>query len=370
LLDPKDPGTRAELRAWLALQRALHLVPQDAIRLLEHSPDPGAALRLARPSRVGSRSELDRDVARLAALGVRVLPWTSNLYPPSLGVLPDAAPVLLVRGEPAVLLGRAVAVVGARAATVYGLEAAREIGATLARHGVVVVSGLARGIDAAAHRGALAAGGLSVAWMASGPETVYPAEHALLADEIAASGAVVTEMPLGTPPRPQYFPLRNRLISGVSELVVVVEARLRSGSLSTARRALDQGRDVMAVPGPIDAPTSAGPNALLRDGARPVCAAADVLDALGLGMGLGEGGRGEGGLDEKGSDVAPRAPHQADGQVREVLRCLARGAQTRDQLARRVGLDPGALAVALLDLELSGRVATDRDGRLRIVRRA
>jgi DNA processing protein len=245
-----------------------------------------------------------------------------------------------------------VAVVGARAATVYGLDVARELAAALASAGVVVVSGLARGIDAAAHRAALAAGGLTVAFSACGPDLVYPAEHTGLASEIATSGAVVTEMPLGTPPLPHYFPLRNRLISGLAEVVVVVEARRRSGSLLTARRALDQGRDVMAVPGPINVPTSQGPNQLLRDGARAVCGVADLLDALGL----------------VAQPVRPRRVETALGaDSRVMLASLRAGPGTRDELAARLDLTAGDLAMALLELELAGLVSTDRDGRLRVL---
>jgi DNA processing protein len=350
MLDPKDPAHRDELRAWLAVQRVFHLTPQDAAAGLAVDPDPRALLRQAGRSRLLRDPELDRDVGTLADLGVRAIPLTADLYPGPLRALPDPAPLLLVRGQPGVLQGRAVAVVGARAATVYGIEVAGQIGATLAQAGVVVVSGLARGIDAASHRAALSAGGLTIAFAACGPDSVYPSEHRALADEIASCGAVVTEMPLGTPPLPHYFPLRNRLIAGLSELVVVVEARQRSGSLSTARRALDQGRDVMVVPGPIDVPTSRGPNRLLRDGARPVCQVGDVLEALGLPAAV--------------SGPAQKPP-ALDAAARRVLAALAKGPATREELAQRLRMDPGELSLALLDLELAGRVAVDRDGRLR-----
>jgi DNA processing protein len=250
------------------------------------------------------------------------------------------------------MLGRAVAVVGARAPTVYGLETARRLGHALASAGVVVVSGLARGIDAAAHRAALEAGGLTLAFSACGPDQIYPREHADLAAQIAASGAVVTEMPPETPPLPQYFPLRNRLISGVSEIVIVVEGRLKSGSLVTARKALDQGREVMAVPGPIGAPTSAGPNRLLWDGASPMTEIADVFRMLDLPM----------------PETGERSKRDRPGPAaRRVIASLRREPATRDELAGRLGMPKGELALELMELELSGRVATDRDGRLRLV---
>ncbi len=352
MLDPKDPGARDELRAWLALHESLHLHPGDAVRwLAESRGDPRRALR--RSDRTAPRrASLDERMEQLAALGAQALPLGSALYPAGLAALRDAAPLLLVRGLPGALAGRCAAIVGARAATVYGVDVASRLGRALAGAGVVTVSGLARGIDAAAHRGALDAGGLTVAFSACGLDRVYPPEHEELAERIVERGALVTEMPLGTPPLPHYFPLRNRLIAGLAEVVVVVEARRRSGSLSTARRALDCGRDVMAVPGPIDAPTSAGPHALLADGARPICQVGDLLDAMGL--------------EASESGSAPASP-ELDGPARRLLESLRARPATRDELLARAGSDAGELAVALVELELAGRITTDRDGRLKAV---
>ena len=186
------------------------------------------------------------------------------------------------RAPLAALAAPCVAIVGPRAPTAYGRVVARALARALASAGLVVVSGLARGVDAEAHEGALDAGGRTIAFQACGPERVYPAEHRRLAARIAASGAVVSELPPGTPPRAPHFPLRNRLISGLSLAVVVVEAREQSGTLVTARHAAEQGVDVLAVPGPIDAPTSRGTNRLLRDGAKPLLDVRDVLDAIGI----------------------------------------------------------------------------------------
>jgi DNA processing protein len=216
-----------------------------------------------------------------------------------------------------------------------------------------VVSGLARGIDAAAHEGALEAGGATLAFQACGPERTYPAAHRRLADRIAAQGAVLSEFPVGTPPLAGYFPLRNRLISGFSEAVVVVEGREQSGSLVTARRAADQGVDVLAVPGPVDSPTSAGPNALIRDGARLVRDAGDVLHELKLAA--------------PEARKAERAPRLADPLLRSILATLRREPLTRDALAARLACSPAELAAPLLELELLGRVREDRDGSLRLV---
>jgi len=348
---------RGVVRAWLAVHAAYHLEPAGALSRLARSADPEVVL--AGVDAPVPEALLDDRIDRLARLGTVLLPWPAAGYPERLRSLPDAAPLLLVRGEPGALLGRAVAVVGARAPTVYGIEVARRLASALARAGVVVVSGLARGIDSVAHRAALDAGGLTVAFSACGPDRVYPAEHALLADEIAAAGAVVTEMPPGTPPLPGYFPLRNRLIAGLAEIVVVVEGRPRSGSLVTARRALDQGREVMAVPGPIDAPTSQGPNELLRDGARPVTDVADVFEELGLEP---PGDR------TRSGDRDWQTGDAGTGELaRRVLGSLRRAPCTRDALGRRLGVAPGLLSVALTELELAGRLFTDRDGRLRVV---
>ena len=351
VLDPRDdaPAARAALRDWLALQRRLALRPQDAVAAL--AADAAALLAIcaaATPDPPGRAA-----LARAGALG---LPWLSRRYPERLRRLTDAPPLLWVRGSLDALSAPAVAIVGARAASAYGCAVAHALGASLARVGIVVVSGLARGVDAAAHEGALEAGGITVALQGCGPERVYPAEHAGLARRIAERGALVTELPPGTPPRPAQFPLRNRLISALARAVVVVEARERSGSLSTARHAADQGVEVLAVPGPIDAPTSRGANRLLRDGARPLLEVRDVLDANGVRV--------------RHAPARRHASPEADASplAREVLTALADGPLERDALCRRLRRPPEALAAPLLELELCERVCCDRDGRLRLVR--
>ena len=203
-------------------------------------------------------------------------------YPQLLAEISDPPACIWTRGDRALLSATAVAVIGARAASPEGLIAAGEIAFDLARAGIVVVSGLARGIDAAAHRGALDAGGKTIAVLGTGIDRVYPAENDRLHEQIAASGLLVTEFPPGTPPQDWHFPRRNRIISGLSRAVVVVEAREKSGSLITARLAADQGRDVMAVPGTFVGGRNRGANALLRDGAKLVESAVDILQELGL----------------------------------------------------------------------------------------
>jgi len=299
---------------------------------------------------VGAALDPERALARLAKLGVRALPLGSPIYPPRLARLDDRPPLLWVTGDPGALLLRGVAVVGPRAATAYGHRMARELGAGLAREGLVVISGLARGVDGAAHRAALEAGGITVAVQGRGPDDVYPRTHRSLAHEIAAQGVVVSELPPGAPPLGMHFPLRNRLIAALAECVVVVEARSRSGSLSTARHALDQGGDVLAVPGPLTSPTSVGTNRLLAQGAAPFLDMNDVRQSLGLPLETGKAG-----------GTGRRLPES------KLLSALAADPATPDELARRLGSSPEALFEELLELELQGAVARDRDGCLRIV---
>ncbi|HMM78089.1 MAG TPA: DNA-processing protein DprA [Gammaproteobacteria bacterium] len=210
----------------------------------------------------------------------RVLALGAPDYPPLLAAIPDPPPLLFVDGSPSALLLPQLAVVGSRRATPFAREFAAQIAADLARSGLVVTSGLARGVDGAAHAGALAAGGGSVAVFGCGIDQIYPRQHAALAERVRGAGALVSEFPLGTPPRPSHFPRRNRIISGLALGTLVVEAAVTSGSLVTARHALEQGREVFAVPGAVRNPLSRGCHALLRDGATLVESAADILDAL------------------------------------------------------------------------------------------
>ena len=352
VLDPRDSECRRSLRAWLALQDALRFEPELAAACLRRHSEPGPALASSGRSVSAAPADLDRWARLLAQRATVGLPLTALTYPARLAVLPDPPPLLWVHGDPTALAADAVAIVGARAATAYGLGVARSLARGLAEQGLVIVSGLARGIDAEAHRGALEAGGRTVAVLACGPDQVYPPEHGKLADEISERGAVVTEHPPETPPLGYYFPLRNRLISGLARAVIVVEARGRSGSLITARHAAGQGRDVMAVPGPIDSPVSAGPNRLIRDGARPVLGVGDVPEELQW---------------ERCTPEVP-APVEADtAEVGAIVRALRHASLGRDELCRALGRSPEELALDLVNLELEGRVVEDRDGRLRLM---
>ena len=207
--------------------------------------------------------------------------WFDPAYPALLNCIPDPPPVLWTRGDLAVLSLPAVAIVGSRAATPYALDVAARLAGELAARGVAVVSGLARGVDSAAHRGTLEANGPTIAVLGSGLDRVYPAEHRGLADTISRSGVVMSELAPGGLPLAEHFPLRNRIISGLSLAVVVVEASEKSGSLITARCAMEQGRDVMAVPGSVLSGRNRGSHSLLKDGAKVVESADDILEELG-----------------------------------------------------------------------------------------
>jgi DNA processing protein len=299
-----------------------------------------------------ARAAADRALSDAARHGIEPLPWGARDYPPLLAKIPDPPPLLWVRGSAPLLSLPAVAVVGSRAASSYGLQVAHEFGAGLAETGVTVVSGLARGVDSSAHRGALSRG-TTAAVFGCGANVIYPREHAALAAKIAERGVIVSELPPGAAPRQHHFPRRNRLISGLSLAVVVVEASTRSGSLQTARLALEQGREVMAVPGNVLGERNRGCHGLLRDGAMLVEKVSDILDELRLPWSL---------VDDPGRQVAPTAgPEQAapDG-----LAPLESG-EVFDfqQLLAISNLSAGALLRQLLRAEMSGRVVRTGNGR-------
>lgn len=243
---------------------------------------PGVGAKLA--ERISSaRREFDSkiEIGLCQNASVRLVSREDTLYPPPLGDIPDPPNLLYMRGEYAPADALAIALVGSRKCTPYGMRIAQRLAAALARVGITVVSGLARGIDAAAHRGALEAGGRSIAVLANGLAQIYPPEHEPLASELVKSGAILSESPMRQGPLAGLFPQRNRIISGLCLGVVVVEATPRSGSLSTARHAMEQNREVFAVPGPVDSLSSQGCHRLIRDGARLVETVDDILEELG-----------------------------------------------------------------------------------------
>lgn len=305
-------------------------------------------LAIAPDAMAAARERTPRALAEARRAGFEPVVWQDPRYPPLVAEIHDPPPVLWVRGRSEALAAPAVALVGARAASVQALETARSLGAGLARRGVAVVSGLARGVDSAAHRGALEADGVTIGVLGSGGDRMYPPEHGDLAADMARRGAVVTELAPGVGPLPEHFPLRNRIISGLVRALVVVEAAERSGSLITARLALEQGREVMAVPGPALSGRNRGAHALIRDGAKLVETPDDILEELrGIGQLATESGGGCNVLLENELTVAMRP-----GEPCSV-----------DDLSARTGLEPGPLLARLLELELAGRVARAGGGR-------
>jgi DNA processing protein len=313
-------------------------------RLRAADPD---LLELAAPQLERARAAR----AGAASRGIHVLPWNDSRFPPALLAISDTPPVIWYQGLLNAFDAPAVAIVGSRAASAVALETAGCLATDLAARGIVVVSGLARGVDSAAHRGAMAAG-RTIAVLGSGLDRVYPAEHKDLAADIARTGLVMSEHAPGTAPLPFHFPLRNRLISGLSLAVVVIEASDKSGSLTTAACALEQGRDVMAVPGNVLSGRNRGGHALIRDGARIVECAADVVEELGLAaVAAGDGGSG-----------ANHAKSTASADP--ILRHLERGvAYDLDALAGLSGLGTARLLPRLLQLELQGLLRRIEGGR-------
>ena len=319
--------------AWAAPRQALEQVP-------------GVGPSTARAMREFPWTErLRQEQGRVASTDLHVIVWGEPEYPPRLAEIPSAPPVLYCRGRLESSDEPAVAVVGSRHATAYGESVAYDLSAALGRRGLTIVSGLARGIDAAAHRGTLAAGGRTLAVLGNGLDQVYPPEHRDLADQVAATGALLSEFPLGTPPLRLHFPRRNRIISGMSLGVVVVEAGIESGALITATHALEQGREVFAVPGRVHARYSEGCNRLIKAGAKLVESWEDILAEL-----LPH-------LRPVRRAARPEAPAiQLTTEEQQLFDLLARGPLHIDALIVQAGLPGGRVASALVGLEMKGAV--------------
>ncbi|AKL99744.1 DNA-processing protein DprA [Burkholderia pyrrocinia] len=403
--------TTAALRAWLQLAHAPGLAPAVLQALLDAFGSPAALLRAsdhaiaaisspaaAQAVRTSERDDLDaRTDAALAWLdtpGNALVTLNDPAYPPRLRDLHDPPPLLYVKGRLDLLHARSLAVVGSRHATPQGLADATRFARELSDAGLPIVSGLALGIDGAAHRGGLDGRSGTVALIATGADLVYPARHRALAHEIAAQGAIVSEWPLGTPARAAHFPQRNRLIAALAIGALVVEAAPRSGSLITARLANELGRDVFAIPGSIHAPLAQGCHALIRDGAKLTAAPLDILEEYGLGepparaecsgksganaIGIGidgteaAGQRAVAGSTQTDSAVPATAPARVEAppppppgtpSEQAVLAALGYGPVTYEWLAEHSGLSDDVLHGALLALELTGRVASLPGGR-------
>jgi DNA processing protein len=335
---------RRLLERYGAATRALEALPELARR--------GGRKSIA----LAKESEARQELESLYHMGGRLLCLDEPDYPPALAAVEDAPPVLRVLGRSDLLAGpTAVAIVGARNASLNGRRFAESLAAELAAAGLVVVSGLARGIDASAHAGALAKGA-TIAVLAGGADIIYPRENEALHRHIAAEGALVAERPLGSIPRERDFPRRNRVISGLCHGVVVVEAARRSGSLITARLALEQGRDVFAVPGsPLDARCE-GTNDLLKQGATLVTTAADVLDNLPRAIPAPPQKPSRGPEPTLPLKAGPKEFQPVENITEIVLQALGPAPLPVDELLRRCQLSPGDVANILLELELAGRI--------------
>jgi len=321
---------------------------------------PQLARRVERSKTVtpATRADAEAELAALQRLGARLVCWGEPTYPRALMALDDAPPILSVLGRAELLTEPIIAVVGARNASASGRRFSRDLANALGQGGIVVVSGLARGIDAAAHLGALETG--SVAVVGGGVDVVYPEENRGLHEALARQGAIVAELPLGTEPQARHFPRRNRIISGMALGVVVVEAAARSGSLITARLALEQGRDVFAVPGsPLD-PRCRGSNDLLRHGAILTESAEDVLSHLQPQVTRPAAPPPPQPVSAtpaaSWAALAPNPPQTEDALLDLILEKLGRTPVAVDELVRQCHLSAAAMATLLLELELAGRV--------------
>ena len=368
--------TDAERLDWLRLARTENVGPITFRSLLARFATAGAALDALpdlarrggrqRPLRPPSRTEAERELAALAKAGAGLIALVEPDYPPLLTAIDDAPPLIAVRGHRHLLTRDMIAVVGARNASLNGRRFAARLAADLGQAGYVVVSGLARGIDAAAHDGALPTG--TVAAMAGGVDVAYPTENAELLARIAELGVAVAENPPGMQPQGRHFPRRNRIISGLSLGVVVVEAAPRSGSLITARLAGEQGRDVFAVPGsPLD-PRAQGANRLIREGATLIQSAEDVIE------GVQRMRRPP--LEEMPSDsfaagpdarIAVSAAEVTDQARAGVLECLSPAPTAVDEIVRGCGEPTNIVLTILLELELAGRLDRQPGNRVCLV---
>jgi DNA processing protein len=371
-MDSKTPGmthlTDDQRVEWLRLIRSDHVGPRTFRSLIRHFGGARTALErlpdlarrggAARPGRICSEEDARAELAAGERLGVHLVAPDEDGYPQRLATLDDAPPLLGVRGLRDALMRPVIAIVGSRNASGAGLKFASTLARDLGEAGFVIASGLARGIDQAAHRASLASG--TVAVLAGGHDRIYPPEHeGLLAELLEAGGAAISEMPLGHVPRARDFPRRNRLISGAALGVVVVEAAHRSGSLITARMAAEQGREVFAVPGsPLD-PRAAGTNDLIKQGATLTTCAADVIEAVEPIMGRP--------VELREPDEDPLASEPDAGDRARVIGLLGPSPILLDDLIRMAGVSPAIARTVLLELELAGRLERHGGGLVSLI---
>lgn len=352
---------RDDIAPWLALARVKGLGCVSFKKLVARFGDPTKAFSAA-PSELAAIdglqreavdglvgfsqwAEVDDELRRIRHAGIALVRYTDSDYPARLRAIADPPPLLYVKGSFAASDERAMAIVGSRSASVYGRRVARDLARGLASYGFTVVSGLARGIDGMAHESALHSGGRTVAVLGSGVERAYPPEHDNLYHRIAEQGAVISEFPIGTKPMAFNFPARNRLISGLSLGVVVVEATEKSGSLITASLAIDQGREVFAVPGEVGSSRSRGAHRLIRQGAKLVESVDDIIEEIAPQLARRE---------IAGKQEVRRLPQDSSSAVQKVFAILQEGSLQVDEIIERSGLVPAEVLGILLDLELQG----------------
>ena len=339
---------------WLALVRAPDLGPAAARALVERHGSPRAVFDARAIRTEPDWAAIERDLDWLAAPRHHLLPFTSADFPTLLDETEGAPLALFVAGDPTLLSQPSLAVVGSRNPTRVGLENAEAFAAYLAQCGFTIVSGLALGVDAAAHRGALSANGNTVAVCATGLDEIYPRRNARLGREIEARGALVSEFPTGVGARIEHFPSRNRIISGLSAGTLVIEAAVRSGSLITARLAAEQGREVFAIPGSIHNPLAKGCHTLIRQGAKLVDTAEHIVEELGPMLGIDR-------ADPHSTEPVADAP-ELDADYEKLLQCLDDTPVSIDRLVARSGLTPDAVSSMLLIMELRGLVESAPGG--------
>jgi DNA processing protein len=388
---PARPSLTAQQRFdWLRLIRTETIGPRTFRTLLNQFGSARAALealpelarKRGRPIAIPGEGQIEGELRTLDRMGARLVASVEEFYPEPLAAIEAAPPLIAVKGDPSVLARPAVALVGSRNSSALGQRLAATLAKDLAGAGFVIVSGLARGIDAAAHRVSLQSG--TVAVLAGGFGRIYPAEHAALADSICETGCLVSEMPVDWTATGRDFPRRNRIVSGLSYGTIVVEAALRSGSLITARFANEQGREVFAVPGsPLD-PRSEGTNRLIRNGATLITSAQDVLEALQPLVGAGpprksplreDGAEADNPLWDEWDDIAGPAPRARSDLVPDdgpradrerLIALLGPSPVSTDDLVRSSGLAAGAVHLILLELDLAGRITRHGENRVSI----
>lgn len=359
---PLSVSSRHVNAPWLALARVKGLGAVSFKKLTARFVDPTAAFSAALTEleqveglhrdtidgivAFSDWAEVDEEIERARDAGIAIVPFTNPNYPARLRTIADPPPFLYVKGNILTDDDKAVAIVGSRSASEYGRRVARDLARGLASLGFTVVSGMARGIDGVAHQSALQAGGRTIAVLGSGVERAYPAEHDMLYQRICENGAVVSELPIGTRPMAFNFPARNRLISGLSLGVVVVEATEKSGSLITATLAVEQGREVFAVPGEVGSSRSRGAHRLIRQGAKLVESVDDIIEEIAPQL-----------LDRTSSATqrAPRVlPQTASDAARTIFALLQENTLQVDQVIERTGISAAHVLETLLDLELQG----------------